>query len=76
MKTKNAVNTRNRHSQDIDISRLEMMKTYLVSLMDKANFQKLKYCSPEIIEPINNGSTRMLRIASPNTIPTFSLDEF
>ncbi len=53
-----------RNSQDIDISRLEMMKTYLVSLMDEANCQKLMYCSPEVIEPIYNGSTRM----SPTTI--------
>jgi len=43
-------------SSNIDI---EMMKTYLVSLMDEANRQKLMYCSSEIIEPIYNGSIRM-----------------
>ena len=56
--------TTTRNSQDIDISRLEMMKTYLVSLMDEANCQKLMFLSPEVIEPIYNGSTRM----SPATI--------
>ncbi len=44
---------------DADISRLEMMRTYLVSLMDDANCEKLAHCSPDIIEPIYNGSTRM-----------------
>lgn len=44
---------------DVDISRLEMMRTYLVSLMDEENCQKLMYCSPEVIEPIYNGSIRM-----------------
>ncbi|HIP82921.1 MAG TPA: phosphoenolpyruvate carboxykinase (GTP) [Desulfocapsa sulfexigens] len=52
-------NTRTPHSQDLDISRLEMMKTYLASLMDKDNCQKLTFLSPEVIEPIYNGSTRM-----------------
>ena len=51
--------THTRHSQDLDISRLEMMKTYLVSLMDEDNCQKLTFLSPEVIEPIYNGSTRM-----------------
>ena len=50
-------NTQNSH--DIDISRLEMMRTYLLSLMDEENGRKLMDCSPEIIEPIYNGSTRM-----------------
>ncbi|HIQ37589.1 MAG TPA: phosphoenolpyruvate carboxykinase (GTP) [Desulfocapsa sulfexigens] len=52
-------NTRTPHCQDLDISRLEMMKTYLASLMDKDNCQKLTFLSPEVIEPIYNGSTRM-----------------
>jgi len=52
-------NTRTPHRQDLDISRLEMMKTYLASLMDKDNCQKLTFLSPEVIEPIYNGSTRM-----------------
>ncbi len=56
--------TRTSHSQDLDISRLEMMKTYLVSLMDEDNCQKLAKLSPEAIEPIYNGSTRM----NPTTI--------
>jgi phosphoenolpyruvate carboxykinase (GTP) len=55
---------RTSHSQDLDISRLEMMKTYLVSLMDEDNCQKLAKLSPEVIEPIYNGSTRM----NPTTI--------
>lgn len=42
-----------------DISRINMMRNYLVSLMDEANAAKLAYCSPEVIEPIYNGSTRM-----------------
>lgn len=43
----------------IDISRLEMMRTYLVSLMDDENSKKLMDCSPEVIVPIYNGTTRM-----------------
>jgi phosphoenolpyruvate carboxykinase (GTP) len=45
--------------KDVDISRLEMMRTYLISLMDETNSEKLKYCSPEVIIPIYNGCTRM-----------------
>jgi phosphoenolpyruvate carboxykinase (GTP) len=59
MELNSATASHTRNSQDIDISRLEMMKTYLVSLMDEANCQKLMHCSPEVIEPIYNGSTRM-----------------
>ncbi len=59
MKTNSSTTVHTRNSQDVDISRLEMMKTYLVSLMDEANCQKLMHCSPEVIEPIYNGSTRM-----------------
>lgn len=47
-----------RHPRDLDISRLEMMRTYLVSLMDEDNCQKLMYCSPGVIEPIYNEATR------------------
>ncbi len=46
-------------TRTVNISRLEMMRTYLLSLMDEANGQKLMACSPEVIEPIYNGSTRM-----------------
>ena len=42
----------------IDVLRLEMMKTYLVGLMDESNCDKLMYCSPAVIEPIYNGATR------------------
>ena len=59
MKKSNALPVPSRNSLVADISRLEMMKTYLESLMDEANCQKLMYCSPEVIEPIYNGSTRM-----------------
>ncbi len=59
MRTNSSTTVHTRNSQDVDISRLEMMKTYLVSLMDEANSQKLMHCSPEVIEPIYNGSTRM-----------------
>lgn len=59
MKEQNSTSVHSRNSHAVDISRLEMMRTYLVSLMDVANGQKLMYCSPEIIEPIYNGSTRM-----------------
>jgi len=48
-----------RNSSNISISRLAMMKTYLTSLMDEENCLKLLHCSPEVIEPIYNGSTRM-----------------
>ncbi len=44
---------------DVDISRLEMMRTYLVSLMDASNQEKLMGLSPEVIIPIYNGATRM-----------------
>ncbi len=59
MKEKNASVVNKRNSSDVDISRLEMMKTYLTSLMDEANCDKLTYCSPAVIEPIYNGATRM-----------------
>ncbi|NOQ46036.1 MAG: phosphoenolpyruvate carboxykinase (GTP) [Desulfobulbaceae bacterium] len=59
MKENSTITVHTRNSLDVDISRLEMMRTYLVSLMDEANCQKLMYCSPEVIEPIYNGSTRM-----------------
>jgi phosphoenolpyruvate carboxykinase (GTP) len=49
----------NQNSSNISISRLAMMKTYLTSLMDEENCLKLLHCSPEVIEPIYNGSTRM-----------------
>lgn len=49
----------NGHNSKIDILRLEMMRTYLVGLMDENNCEKLMVCSPEVIEPIFNGSTRM-----------------
>ncbi len=35
------------------------MRTYLVSLMDEANSKKLMACSPEVLVPIYNGTTRM-----------------
>ena len=43
----------------IDISRMKIMKTYLVSLMDEANRRKLADCSAELMAPIYNGATRM-----------------
>lgn len=64
MKTNNATETRNSSSPEIDGTRLEVMKTYLSSLMDEANCRKLMNCSPEVIEPIYNGSTLM----SPSSI--------
>lgn len=58
--TKNkATAVRNRNKANVNISRLAMMKTYLTSLMDEANCEKLLSCSPEVIEPMYNGSTRM-----------------
>ncbi len=36
-----------------------MMRSYLCGLMDESNYQKLLLCSPEVIEPIFNGATRM-----------------
>jgi len=59
MQKKNTVPVHARNSRNVDISRLKMMRTYLVSLMDEANCQKLVYCTPEVIEPIYNGATRM-----------------
>jgi phosphoenolpyruvate carboxykinase (GTP) len=59
MKEKNTTKAPGKNSHNKDISRLEMMKCYLVSLMDEANCQKLMDCSPEVIEPIYNASTRM-----------------
>lgn len=59
MKKNNTTTVHSQNNQDIDISRLEMMRTYLAGLMDEANCRKLMHCSPEVIEPIYNGSTRM-----------------
>lgn len=44
---------------DMDISRLEMMRTYLISLMDASNQKKLLDLSLEVLVPIYNGATRM-----------------
>lgn len=59
MKEKNTTTAHSKNNNGMDISRLEMMKSYLVSLMDEANCQKMMDCSQEIIEPIYDGSTRM-----------------
>lgn len=59
MKEKNTTSAHTKHNHDTDISRLEMMRSYLISLMDEANCQKMMDCTPEVIEPIYNGSTRM-----------------
>ncbi len=59
MKNNSTTTTRRQNNQDIDISRLEMMRTYLVSLMDDENRIKLMNCSAEVIVPIYNGTTRM-----------------
>ena len=59
MKKNSAASVHPQKNHAVNISRLEMMRTYLVSLMDEANCQKLMHCSPEVIEPIYNGSTRM-----------------
>ena len=59
MKENSATTVNTVNNQDIDSARLEMMRTYLVGLMDEANSRKLMHCSPEVIEPIYNGSTRM-----------------
>lgn len=48
-----------RQTSNIDISRLEMMRTYLSSLMDEANQEKMMECGPQVLEPIYNGATRM-----------------
>ncbi len=56
---KNTETVRTGNRQDVDVSRLEMMRTYLVSLMDEDNVEKLMACSPEVVVPIYNGSTRM-----------------
>lgn len=48
-----------RHQMDVDISRLEMMRTYLASLMDEANKEKMLQCSYDVLVPIYNGATRM-----------------
>ncbi len=42
-----------------ELFRLETMRTYLRGLMDADNREKLKKCSPAVIEPIFNGATRM-----------------
>jgi phosphoenolpyruvate carboxykinase (GTP) len=59
MKKNSAASVDAQKNHAVNISRLEMMRTYLASLMDEANCQKLMHCSPEVIEPIYNGSTRM-----------------
>ncbi len=46
-------------SGKLDILRLEMMKTFLVSLMDESNCDKLMFCSPAVIAPIFNGAIRL-----------------
>jgi len=48
-----------RNEKITEISRLEMMRTYLLSLMDEANSRKLMCCSQQVLEPIYNGATRM-----------------
>ncbi len=53
-----------RHQMDVDISRLEMMRTYLSNLMDEPNQKKMLECSYDVLAPIYNGATRM----SPSTI--------
>ena len=59
MNTNTATTPHKRHALDIDISRLEMMRTYLSSLMDEPNQKKMMECSSEVLEPIYNGATRM-----------------
>lgn len=59
MNTNTATTAHKRHALDIDISRLEMMRTYLSSLMDEPNQKKMMECSSEVLEPIYNGATRM-----------------
>ncbi len=44
---------------DTDISRLEMMRTYLSILMDESNQEKMMKCSTDVLIPIYNGATRM-----------------
>lgn len=48
-----------RYALNTDPSRLEMMRTYLISLMDEANQKKMMECSAEVLAPIYNGATRM-----------------
>ena len=59
MKTNTATTDHKRNALGIDISRLEMMRTYLSSLMDEPNQKKMMECSSEVLEPIYNGATRM-----------------
>ena len=54
-----ATTTHKHHAFDIDISRLEMMRTYLSGLMDEPNQKKMMECSSEVLAPIYNGATRM-----------------
>jgi len=58
MNTNTTTTAHKRHALDIDISRLEMMRTYLSSLMDEPNQKKMMECSYEVLEPIYNGATR------------------
>ena len=55
---------RNNQGNQSDDLRLEMMRTYLVDLMDEENREKLLLCSHEVLEPIYNGAIRM----SPSSI--------
>ena len=59
MNTSAETTVRKRHASTTDISRLEMMRTYLSSLMDEPNQKKMMECSPEVLTPIFNGATRM-----------------
>ena len=64
MKTTTSRSGNTKYKTDVDISRLEMMRSYLSSLMDEANIEKLLQLSYDVLVPIYNGSTRM----NPNTI--------
>jgi len=59
MTTNTATTAHKHHAFDIDISRLEMMRTYLSGLMDEPNQKKMMECSSEVLAPIYNGATRM-----------------
>ena len=59
MQISNNKNSANQGSENPGISRLAMMRSYLVSLMDEENCKKVEKLSQEIIGPIYNGTTRM-----------------
>jgi phosphoenolpyruvate carboxykinase (GTP) len=59
MDTNTATTAHKHHALDVDISRLEMMRTYLSGLMDEPNQKKMKECTSEVLAPIYNGATRM-----------------